>query len=65
MSLLGAANNPMPMLQMMAMSDPRMKTIVDIIQQNGGNAKDAFYAEAGKRGVNPDEILQQAQSIMR
>jgi len=27
------------------------------IQQNGGNAKDAFYNMAKEKGINPDEIL--------
>ena len=59
------ANNPIAMLQSIAMSDPRIQTAVDLINQNGVNAKEAFFTEAQNRGVDPAPIIQQAQSMMK
>lgn len=64
-NLLKSASNPIMALQNMALNDPRMQNIYNIIQQNGGNAQQAFYAEAQRRGVDPTQTLQQAQSMMR
>ena len=60
-----AAQNPIAALQSMALSDPRMQTVIDIINRNGGNAQQAFYAEANSRGVDPTAYLAQAQSMMK
>ena len=66
---LKAAQNPIAALQNMALNSPEMQTVVNIINQNGGNAQQAFYAEAKSRGVDPMQALQeaqqQAQSMMR
>ena len=64
-NMFRAASNPMQLLQSMAMNDPRMQTALDMINQNGGNAKQAFYAEARNKGADPSEVLRQAQSMMR
>lgn len=64
-NMLRSANNPIQLLQSMAMNDSRMQTVLDVINQNGGNAKQAFYAEAKNKGRDPTEILRQAQSMMR
>jgi hypothetical protein len=63
-SLLKNANNPMAMLQNMAMTDPRIQEAIQVIQQNGGNPQQAFYAEAQRLGINPADTLRQAQSMM-
>lgn len=52
------AKNPQAMLQNM----PQYKQIMNYIQQNGGNAKEAFYNKAREMGVNPDEFLNQLKS---
>lgn len=52
------ARNPQAMLQNM----PQYKQVMDYIQQNGGNAKEAFYSKAREMGVNPEEILNQLKS---
>ena len=62
---LKAASNPIAMLQNMALNIPEIQETLNIIQQNGGNAQQAFYAEAQRRGANPTPILQQAQSMMK
>ncbi len=48
--------NPQQMMQSMIQNNPQLG-IMGLLQQNGGNAKQAFYALAQQKGVNPDEIL--------
>ena len=62
---LRAAQNPIAALQNMAMSMPEIQEVLSIIQQNGGDAQKAFYAEAQRRGADPMIPLQQAQSMMK
>lgn len=62
---LKSAQNPIAALQTMAMNSPEMQEVSNLIQQNGGNAQQAFYAEAQRRGVDPAQILQQAKSMMK
>ena len=45
------------MLQQMVSQNPNMKQVLDLVNQNGGNAQQAFYALAKQKGVNPDDIL--------
>lgn len=51
------SSNPQMMLMQLAQSNPQMKQAIEYIGQNGGNAKEAFYALAKQKGVNPDTIL--------
>ena len=57
MNMLRSAGNPQMMLQQMTAQNPQMRQVMDLVQQNGGNAKQAFYKLAEQKGVNPDEIL--------
>ena len=45
------------MLQQMVNSNPNMKQVLDLVNQNGGDAQKAFYALAQQKGVNPNDIL--------
>ena len=45
--------------QMMVQQMPQYKQVMDYINQNGGDAKSAFYKMAKEMGVDPDEILNQ------
>ena len=51
------SRNPQMMLMQLAQNNPQMKQAIEYIGQNGGNAKEAFYALAKQKGVNPDTIL--------
>lgn len=51
------SRNPQMMLMQLAQSNPQMKQAIEYIGRNGGNAKEAFYALAKQKGVNPDTIL--------
>lgn len=53
--------NPMAALMQ---NDPRMKQVIDYINQFSGNAEQAFYALAKQKGVDPNEALNQARSMI-
>lgn len=58
-----AAKDPMAAVNQMAVNNPQMQQVMQIIQQNGGNAKAAFYNMAQQRGVDPNEILNQLRGM--
>lgn len=55
--MLKGSNNPDAMLNFLMASNPQIKDAMDLIRQNGGSPKDAFYAVARQKGVNPDEVI--------
>ena len=57
MNLLKSSRNPQLFMQNMMNQNPQMKQAIDLVNQNGGDPKTAFYNLAKKQGVNPDEVL--------
>lgn len=57
MGMVRSAGNPMAMVNQMAAQNPQMKQMVDLVNQNGGNAEQVFYAACKQRGVDPQTIL--------
>ena len=51
------SGNPQAFLSQMAMQNPQVKQAIDIVNQNNGDAKAAFYKLAQERGVDPDQII--------
>ena len=51
------ANNPQQLLQNMMSRNPQLQSVMNYINQNGGNPKDAFYKMANEKGIDPEEIL--------
>ena len=51
------AGNPQMMFNQMLSQNPQMKQVMDYVNQNGGNPKEAFYKLAQEKGINPDDIL--------
>ena len=51
------SRNPKAMLEQMMQSNPQIQQALNYINQNGGNAKDAFYALARQKGVDPESVL--------
>lgn len=43
--------------QMMLQQNPQYKQIMDYVNQNGGDAKTAFYNKAKEMGIDPEEIV--------
>lgn len=57
MSMVRSAGNPQAMLNQLAMNNPQLRQVMDIVQRHGGDPVAAFRAEAEARGVDPDEIM--------
>lgn len=51
------SGNPNAMLQRLASQNPRVANALNLIQQNGGNPQKAFYAEANRLGINPNQVI--------
>ena len=58
-----AAADPQEAISQMAQSDPRMQQVMQVVRQNGGDAKSAFYNLARQRGVDPESILNQLRGM--
>lgn len=62
---LRGTQNPIALLQSMAPNDPNIQTVVNILNQNGGNAQQAFYTTAQSMGADPTAYINQARSMMQ
>ena len=51
--------NPQMMLNQMLSQNPNYQQVQQIIQQFGGDPKQAFYGMCQQMGVDPNEILNQ------
>ena len=58
---LKTAKNPNMLLQQMIQNNPNIKGVMNYINQNGGDAKAAFYKMAEERGINPNQIIKMLQ----
>lgn len=56
--MMNAVRNPMAFLQN-KFTQTQIGQAMDLVRQNGGDAKTAFYNLAKQKGVNPDDILNQ------
>ena len=52
-NMLATARNPLAMLERM----PQYKQVMQLVNDNGGDAKKAFYSLADQMGVDPEQIL--------
>ena len=57
MNMVRSAQNPQLMLNQLATNNPKLKQVMDIVNQSGGDPQKAFYDTAEKMGVNPQDIL--------
>lgn len=57
MNFVRYSQNPKMALESMIQSNPQIQNVMDIVRQNGGDAKTAFYNLAKQKGVDPNEIL--------
>ena len=63
--MVKAAQNPQAAVNRMAQSNPQMQQVLQFVQQNGGDARSAFYALAKQKGVDPNTIISQVQNMMK
>lgn len=59
MQMCKTAQNPQATLLSAINQNPQMKSVLEMLQQSGGDAKTLFYKLAEQKGVNPDDILNQ------
>lgn len=45
------------MLQQLARTNPNVASAMSLVQRYGGDPQRAFYEEAKKRGIDPNQIL--------
>lgn len=57
MNMVSGAQDPMGMLRQLMDRNPQMKQVMDVISNAGGDPRQAFYALAQQKGVDPQEIL--------
>ena len=57
MNTIKNSRNPKAMLEQMMQSNPQIQQAMNYINQNGGDAKSAFYALARQKGVDPESVL--------
>jgi len=57
MGMVRSSQNPTAMLNQMAMNNPKLKQVMDLVNQYGGDANKAFMATAEQMGINPQEII--------
>ena len=55
--MVKAAQNPEAMLKQLAYSNPQIKSVLDMVNANGGDAKSTFYKMAQQKGIDPEAIL--------
>lgn len=53
----------MAAVQQMSTNNPQMQQVMDVIRQNGGDPKAAFYSMAQQKGVDPNAILNQLKGL--
>ena len=58
-NILRNAGNPQMLFQKMLSQNPMLKQVMEYINNNGGDAEQAFYKMAKEQGVNPEDILKQ------
>lgn len=54
-----SSSDPNATMQTILQANPQFQGVVNYINQNGGNAKAAFYNLAAQKGVDPNTILSQ------
>ena len=56
-NMIRNSNNPTAMVNNLAQSNPQMQQVMNLVKQNGGDAKKAFYSLAQQKGIDPNTIL--------
>ena len=57
MNAIRTAGDPQAALQQMAGSNPQVQQAIDLVRQNGGDARAAFFNKAQELGIDPESIL--------
>ena len=57
MSAVRTAQNPQAMLNQMVMNNPKLKNVMDIVNQYGGDPNKALEETAKQYGITPQDIF--------
>ena len=57
LAALRSSRNPQQMVSNMLSQNPDAQQFVNQVSRSGGSFKDAFYAAAKAKGVDPDQII--------
>lgn len=57
LNLLRSGGNPNAIMSTLMQSNPQMASVMNLVNQHGGDARTAFFEEAKRRGVDPDQII--------
>ena len=63
--MVRAAQNPQAALNQLAQNNDHIQQVMQLIRQNGGDAKSLFYAMAKQKGIDPNTIISQLQEMMK
>ena len=58
MAMIRNAGNPQAMMAQMMQNNPQYAQVMQLVQENGGDAKKAFYTLADQLGIDGDTIVQ-------
>ena len=56
MSIVKSSSNPQAMLEMMSQSNPELKSIISLVNNNPIQARSLFYEEAKRKGLDEQQI---------
>lgn len=57
MNLMQSGGDTNALLQSLMANNPQMSAVMSLINQYHGDAKAAFYDQAAKMGVDPNQVL--------
>lgn len=57
LQVVQSASDPQQTFMRMLQGNPNVKAVMDIVNQHGGDPQRAFYAEAERRGIDPEQVL--------
>lgn len=56
-NMIRCSGNPNAIISQLASKNPMVANVMNVINQYGGDVRKAFYSEANKAGIDPNQIL--------
>lgn len=56
-NMIKNSGNPNMIISQLASKNPIVANVMNVINQYGGDSRKAFYSEASKAGIDPNQIL--------
>lgn len=61
--MVKGSQNPQAAINQLSQSDPRLQQVMQVVNQNGGDAKTAFYNMAKQKGIDPNTVISQLRNM--